>query len=237
MNAVTAERRVSRCQGCQATGLSAAIAALALVACSSQMAYKDARPLGAGNSRFLAATQIHTFTPRRGDSLPYPEIAIALRQGLSDRLDVGGSVAALFLGRELSSFALEASAQRHIYRAPGGWLDIALGAGAAYRVTATADTAFESVQASVPVIVGFNLGRHHLAVSSHVSWQRWYSEGTDPLDLAAFGSSLGFTWQISQRIALHPELSWARTSVDYNDQGEAYLGHLGIALIVGRSEP
>ena len=213
---------------CAAAGLSLA------TGCSSFTTYKHATPLGAGKSKVSVAPQMSTVAGEHGATLPYPELAFAMRRGITDRLDVGGSVAMLPLGDAFSSIAFEGSVQHQVYRSPSGRYELALGAGAGYRATATTGAVFETVHASVPLILGVNLGRHQLVLSPYGSWQRWYSEGTSPVDVPALGTSVGFYWQITRRVALHPELAMAWTPVVINNRGDTRLGHLGIAVVFGR---
>ena len=210
------------------------IIACVLAGCSSQTAYKTASTLGPGRTRLLVAPQVNTAATDEGPPLPYPELAIAAQHGMTEAIDVGGSLAMLAVGHAVRSFALEGSVKHHLYTSASGRIELAVGAGLGYRATMLPGTNLEAVHASVPFIVGVNLGAHQLVLSPHVSWQRWYSEGTRPLDVPALGTSVGLYWQISRKFALHPEISVARTPIDVENKGQAVLGHFGIALVFGR---
>lgn len=214
--------------------LCSAVLLAMLGACSSHTTYKHATPLGAGTSKVSVAPQMSTVAGEDGATLPYPELAFAMRRGITDRLDVGGAVSMLPLGRLFSSIAFEGSLQHQLYHSPSGRFELALGAGAGYRASATAGAVFETVHASVPLILGINLGRHQLVLSPYGSWQRWYSEGTPPVDIPALGTSIGLYWQITERVALHPELAGAWSPVEINERGETSLGHIGVAVVFGR---
>lgn len=202
--------------------------------CSAHTAYKSARPIGAGETRYMVAPQIHTAGARDGTPVPYPELGMTIRRGVTSKVDIGGAVAVLPLGEFLSSLSLEGSAQRHLYRSVNGRVDIAVGGGLGYRVIGTKGAVTESVYASVPLILGVHLGKHELIISPYAAWQRWYSEGTRPVDIPSLGTSIGFFWQVSKRIALLPEVSFANTPVRANSQDDNVLGHVGIAVVWGK---
>ncbi len=215
--------------------ITAAIAGLvALVAsgCAANGTYKTARPLGKGTTQFMVAPQVSAAGDREGDKIPFPEIAFGARHGLTSKLDVGGTLAVLPLGRFGYSVAIEATAKQHLYRY--GRLERAIGAAAGYRTIESSGAIFESIHATLPLIAGINLGRHQLIVSPTLAWQRWYSQSARPLDVPSLGSSLGFHWQLSQRFALLPEVSWSYSPLKRDTTDETILLHTGIALVYSR---
>lgn len=214
-------------------GIAAALAFLA-VGCASHTTYRHAKPLGDGKTQVNVAPQINSARPADGQAAPYPELAIMVKRGMNERLDVAGTATVLTLGRAYNAFGFEAMGQYHLYQSPGGRIDISAALGLGYRVAATTGAAFEAIHASAPVILGVNIGRSQLVMSSFVSWQRWYSEGTNPVAIPASGMSIGYYWQITRGFALHPEMSFARSAVRLNDKGESNLGHIGIAMVWGR---
>lgn len=201
--------------------------------CASHTTYRHATPLGKGKTQVNVAPQINSAGPADGQAAPYPELAIMVKRGMSERLDLAGTATVLTLGRAYNAFGLEGMGQYHLYRSPGGRVDIAAALGLGYRLASTTGAVFEAIHASVPVIFGINFGKNQLVFSTFVSWQQWYSEGTAPVAIPASGISIGYYWQVTRGFALHPEMSFARSAVRLNDRGESVLGHIGLAMVWG----
>lgn len=214
----------------------AAVCALAS-GCSAVNMYKSAHTLGKGQTEVLAAPQSHAAGGQDSFKVPFPELAVSVRHGVRDDVDVSGTFTALPLGDVLTSYGLEAAARMHLYRSPGGRFDIAAGVGAGYRTVESSGAVFEAVNANLPVTFGFNFGDDELAISPTLYWQRWYSMGANPVDYPAAGVSLGYRWQFSRRYALLPEVGWAYSPTDGNSAAETVMLHAGVALVrsFGRS--
>ena len=208
----------------------AAAFACHLAGCTAVNNYRTASTLGRGTTEIIVAPQAHAAGFRGTVKVPFPELALSVRHGIRENIDVGGTLAGLALGDKIQTFSLEAMAKAHLYRSAGGRFDIAVGASASYRSLDTSGAVFEAVQASVPVIFGIHFGDDELAISPIVHWQRWYSMGAAPVDFPAAGLSLGYRWQFSRRYALMPELGWAYSPTGANAYDESTLLHFGIAL-------
>lgn len=209
-----------------------ALIILTAAACAANGTYKTARPLSRGTTQFLVAPQVNAAGASEGLKLPYPEIALSVRHGLTGKLDIGGTVAVLPLGRLGGSIAVEAAAKRHLYSR--GRLELALGAAAGYRTFESSGAIFEAIHANLPLIAGINLGRHQLVISPTLAWQRWYSQSARPLDIPSIGTSVGFHWQLTRRFALLPEMSWSWSPTAWDKADETVLLHAGIAVVYSR---
>ena len=214
--------------------LVAAGACFALIGCSSFTTYKTATPLRKGKTMTVVAPQVNAAGPKETGKAPFPEVAVSVRHGLTDKLEVGGTLSGLPLGQAMSALGFEAQGKRHMWRSSSGRVDVALAGGVGYQVFATSGATFEMIHANLPVIVGINLGRHQLVLAPNLSWQRWYSTGARPVDVGAYGSSLGFRWQVSRRFAILPEFSWARSPTALTKYDNTILLHAGIGLVFGR---
>lgn len=203
--------------------------------CASFTTYKSARPLRKGATQALVAPQLDAAGPAETGKAPFPELAVSVRHGLTERLELGATLIAVPLGEVMSAVGLEGLSKLHVHRSQSGRFDVAVGAGAGYRVFATSGATFEMVHASVPLIVGVNLGRsHQLVLSPTLAWQRWYSSGARPVDIPSLGASLGWRWQVSQRFAIFPELSFAKSGTALAQFDNTALLHAGVALVFGR---
>lgn len=202
---------------------------LLVTGCASGNTYRTATPLGRGATEVLVAPQVYAAGAPETAKAPFPELAIAVRHGVHPRLDVGGTVTLLPLGKYLNAFGLEATGKAHLWQR--GRVGVAVGAGLGYRTVDASGAPFEIVQASMPLIVGIRLGRHELALSPTLTWQRWYSMGTVPVDIPAAGASIGFRWRIAERWALLPEIGAARSPVGFQAFEQSALLHVGIAVV------
>jgi hypothetical protein len=208
---------------------------LASAGCASFTTYKSARPLPKGATQALLAPQLDAAGPKETGKAPFPELAVSVRHGLTERLEVGATLIAVPLGDAMSAVGLEGLSKLHLHRTRSGRIDIAVGAGAGYRVFATSGATFEMIHASVPLIMGVNIGRdHQLVFSPTLAWQRWYSTGARPVDIPSLGASLGWRWQLSRRFAIFPELSFARSGTALSKFDNTTLLHAGVALVFGR---
>lgn len=213
----------------------AGLACLCASGCISFTTYKTARPLRKGATQTLVAPQLDASGPAETGIAPFPELAVSVRHGLTDTLEVGGTMVGLWAGDYMKAVGLEGLAKMHLYSTASGRFDVAVGAGAGYRIFGTSGTSFEMVHASVPLILGANLGRgHQLVLSPTLAWQRWYSTGAEPVNIPSIGASLGFRWQITERLALLPEVSWAGSGAALSQFDSIGLLHAGVAVIFGR---
>lgn len=216
-------------------GMLAVMALCALAgACSSFTPYRSARPLAPGRTKMLVAPQINTAGPKEGFKAPFPEIAVGVRRGVTEDVELGGTLTVLPLGEVITELGIEGMVQRHVHRTSSGRVDVAVAAGAGYRYFRSSGAVFEMVNASVPVIMSIHLGENELILSPTVAWQRWVSTGARPIDIASVGMSIGYRWQFATRYALMPELGVASTPTEFAGRGKSALGHVGLALIIGR---
>lgn len=208
---------------------------LALSACSSFTTYKTARPLSKGATQTLVAPQLDSAGPKETGKAPFPELAVSVRHGVTETIELGGTLTLLPLGEAMQTIGLEGMGKMHLYQTRSGRVDLAIGGGVGYRVYSSSGAVFEMVHASLPFIVGINLRRRdQLVIASSLAWQRWYSTGAHPVDIPSLGMSLGYRWQITHRFALMPELTVASSPTALRGFGDTAMAHAGIALVFGR---
>lgn len=203
------------------------IAAVA-TGCSATNPYRSPTALGKGTTELLVAPQVHAAGPQDTGKAPFPELAIGARHGVTPTVDAIGTVTALPLGDKLSSYSIEAGARIQLY--DGERYDIGIGGSVGYRLSRSSGAVFETVHATLPLSVGVRLGRHQLILSPALGWQRWYSMGTNPVNIPSVGASLGFRWKVGERYTLQPELGWSVTPVELNNFERTVLLHLGFAI-------
>jgi hypothetical protein len=228
MSAAKAWRKIQR------WAVPAALLALALTSgCASYTTFKTARTLPPGRSRVVVATQLQGAGTTDGQSAPMPELVLGVRRGLSHRLEVDATGTLLPLGDYLTAASAEVSGKRQLWESADGRWSIAAGAGLGYRITTSSGAVFEAVHFALPLMLGWNIGPHQLVLSPTVGAQRWYGTGAVPVNLPFAGASLGFSWQVSRRVALMPEATWAESSARNYMTSNSRLFHVGLAVVIG----
>jgi hypothetical protein len=202
--------------------------------CASYTTFKVARTLPPGRSELVVATQLQGAATTDGRAAPIPELVVGVRRGVAPRLELGGTATLLPLGAYITAASVEGSAKRQLWDSASGRWSLAVGAGLAYRFTRSSDAVFEAVHAAMPLMLGLNLGRHQLVLSPAVGVQRWYGTGARPVTLPFAGASLGFVWQVSRRVALLPEATWADTPARNFMTSSSRLFHVGVAVVIGQ---
>jgi hypothetical protein len=200
-------------------------------ACGSYSTYRTTRLASASKTELLFGAQLAGARAPDGAGAPLPELALAARRGVGERFEVqaNGTLLALKQGRTGS---LELGGKMRVL-ALGRW-SLAVGAAAGYRLAESGGAIIEGAFASVPVIGGVELGRHQLVVSVDGGYQRWYASGARPVDVPFVGQSLGFVWQIGERWALLPEVGTAFTPVKNLMTDDSRLFHAGVAVLWSR---
>lgn len=120
-----------------------------------------------------------------------PLVEVGARYGASDRIE---------LDARAGTFGFGAGTRIQLLRSAN--IDVLVAPGLAF--TLPNKPALE-----LPVVAGWNFGRHQLIASVRgVYQQKWGVGGVDgPLHFAYLGGSLGFAWQIWEHVAVMPELA------------------------------
>jgi hypothetical protein len=216
-------------------------ALLAIVACAGCASYgsmTSARTIAPGTSQ--ASTALETDgvgiveNPVR---LPLPTLAIGVRRGLREDLDVGGKLSILPIGDALTALGLEAQVRWRFLGDPSRRWELAVAPSTGWRGTESSGARWDAGHVVLPLVIGLNFGsadrRHQLYWAPKAGWQRLWSAGAMPVDVPFAGSTLGFAWRLRERLSLVPEATLLRspTSLDQSD-GSAIV-HVGVGLVFG----
>jgi hypothetical protein len=133
---------------------------------------------------------------------PGPVLHGAFRYGVTDSIDIGGRVGTTFLEFQ-SKFLLTAPEN------PVVAVSIAPAVGVLFAFAALGGV--PTLNASVPLLVGFKLGPHELTLGPRL--QNTFFFGETEADASAYilnaGGSLGFAAQVTEKFRILPEISFA----------------------------
>lgn len=204
--------------------------------CASYGSMTTARPVAPGSSQVTTALELDGFGVVESNlRVPLPTLAVGVRRGLRDDLDVGGKLSILPLGDALTALGVEAQARwRFAGDSTRRW-ELSVAPSAGWRGTESSGARWDAAHAVLPLVIGLNLGakRHQLYWAPKVGWQRWWSAGAMPVDVPFAGSSLGFAWRIRERLTLIPEATLLRTPTALDNSAGSAIVHVGLGLIIG----
>jgi hypothetical protein len=208
------------------------LAALDGGGCTAMSTIKTATTVPPGQTQVVGAIEANGGAPLELPVKPLlPELAIGLRRGLTDRVEVGGKLTTLPLGRAVTTAGLEGHVKVQLRRVPWSRFKLAVGPAAGFRWIASSGAAMQVTYATVPLLVGIDVGRHQIVVAPEAGLQLWTSAGSNEVWAPMLGLSLGFVWRIGQRFALVPEAAAYRTDVKIDYSRGSQMFHLGIGFL------
>jgi hypothetical protein len=208
------------------------VASLAGGGCTAMSTIKTATTVPAGQNQVIGAIEANGGAPLELPVKPLlPELVVGLRRGLTDRLEVGGKLTTLPLGRRATTLGVEGEVKVQLRNVPWSRYKLALGPAAGFRWISSSGAAMQVTYLTLPFLTGIDVGRHQIVVAPEVGVQLWTSAGANEVWAPMVGLSIGFVWRIGQRFALVPEAAAYRTSVriDYSEGSQMF--HLGIGFL------
>jgi hypothetical protein len=201
-------------------------------ACTAMSTVKTATTVPAGETRVFAAVEANGGAPMELPVKPLlPELVVGVRHGVSGRVELGGKLTTLPLGRRVTTGALEGQVKVQLRRRPDSPLEIALGPAAGFRWIGSSGASMQVSYLTLPLLLGWNLGRHQLVLAPEAGLQLWTSAGSSEVWAPVAGLSLGFVWRIGQRFALVPEATAYRSTVALDYSRGTLMLHLGVGML------
>jgi hypothetical protein len=208
---------------------------LLLGGCASYGTMTTARPVAAGRSQVTTSLELDGIgvveNPAR---VPLPSLTVDIHRGLRDDLDVGGKLSILPGGEMLTGIGAEGQLRwRFVGDEHRRW-EIAVAPSAGWRSIESSGARWDAAHAVVPVVIGLNLGarRHQLYLAPKAGWQRWWSDGSMPVDVPFSGVGLGFAWRVRRNVTVLPEISVLRTPTSLDNSEGAGILNAGIGLMI-----
>jgi hypothetical protein len=207
-------------------------AAAALAGCTAMSTIKTATTVPRGQNQYIFALEGNGGAPVEFPVKPLlPELVAGVRRGLTERVEVGGKLTTLPLGRFVTTAGLEGQVKVQLRRRSDSRLVLAVGPAAGFRYVASSGASMQVTYATVPLLVGIDVGRHQIVVSPEAGLQLWTSAGSSPIWAPMAGLSLGFVWRLGQRFALVPEIAAYRTTVAIDYSRGSQMIHAGLGFL------
>jgi hypothetical protein len=205
-----------------------------------------ARTLPAGQTELAVVPEATLLSPKFGDhraKLPWAQLRVDARRGLTERIEVGTRVWGLSLGSFGFSVAgAAADLKMQLRRAPGdaenAGLDVAVVPAIAYQQVRIGGTPEHHTMVVLPVLLGWRFSRgRELVLGPRLAYERWTGESQYPIDALFGGVSAAFVLPIGRRFLFVPELGWLYSPVRFNGEVDTEnrrgLRILSLALGVG----
>jgi hypothetical protein len=174
-------------------------AVLALLAsstgCASMSTMQTASTLGEGDLQVGLETAYQTVSVKYA-GLSYPQMSVAVRYGVSDRVDIGGRIGQAGTELQAKFLLTEPGAATAFSLAPtiGGF---ALGSG---------DADFASLHYQVPLLIGISTGGgSELVLGPKIHHWLLLGDGSSGGMINA-GATVGYALRLGERFALMPEV-------------------------------
>jgi hypothetical protein len=218
------------------SGRRAAVAALTVAigaeGCTAMSTVKTATTVPRGETQVFAAVEGNGGAPVELPVKPLlPELVVGARRGLTERVELGGKLTSLPLGRRITTAALEAQVKVQLRRRPDSRFEVAVGPATGFRWISSSGASMQVSYATLPLLLGCNVGRHQIVVAPEAGLQLWTSAGAGHVWAPVAGLTLGFVWRLGERFALVPEASAyrSRVAIDYS-RGTSMI-HLGVGML------
>jgi hypothetical protein len=209
-----------------------AACAASLGGCTAMSTIKTATTVAPGQNQYIFAVEGNGGAPVEFPVKPLlPELVAGVRRGLTERVEVGGKLTTLPLGRFVTTAGLEGEVKVQLRRRADSRLELALGPAAAFRYVASSGASMQVSYLTLPLLCGIDLGRHQVVISPEAGLQLWTSAGSTPIWAPMAGLTLGFVWRLGQRFALVPEVSAYRSSVAIDYSRGSQMVHVGLGAL------
>jgi hypothetical protein len=200
--------------------------------CTAMSTIKTATTVPPGQTQWISAIEANGGAPLELPVKPLlPELVVGARRGLTERVEVGGKLTSCPAGKHVTTAGVEGEVKVQLRRVPWSRIELALGPAAGFRWISSSGAAMQVTYATVPFLMGIDVGRHQIVVAPEAGLQLWTSAGSNEVWAPMMGLSLGFVWRIGQRFAIVPEAAAYRTNVTIDYSRGSQMFHLGIGFL------
>ena len=192
------------------------------VGCASVTGAGTARTLPPGEHEIGSGLEFGLGLPKIAPTyhapLPWPQLVLGYRRGLTERLDVGARAWGFGI-RGLYTVGAEVDTKIALKRAEATTrgIDYTLDPAVSYHQVAVGRAPTHSLIVQSPLLIGFNAnGGDQFVVGPRLGYQGVFGPDLHPVHLFSLGTNLGYHWQVTDKLAFFPEVVFAHAPVSFN---------------------
>lgn len=204
--------------------------------CATFGTFQRAETLGKGGIAGAAEASVWGLGGEELDTT-LPHVAVALRYGVTDQLDIGGRV---------GSNGGEVNAKVQL-NAPGSAVPISLAPSLGGFAMAAEGTTIGLAAVQLPLLIGVPVGEHQLVLGPRLhDWTLFggVDGGGGSVSLLSVGTSVGFAAQVSPGLVILPEVTvlapyaaigaaGGQTETAYVDEATVVMYQAGVGFVFG----
>lgn len=197
--------------------------------CATTAALGTARTLDAGETRFHTGAELG-FVDARPFAAPLLRVDAGVSHGLSDRVEIGGSVGGWPVLVKNVHGGGHVKWALHRAPDPSRGVDVALGGAASVDLAWGGGVSGVATTAQVPLLVGINAtSGQQLILGPRVAYQSIVSKGAHPIHKLYGGLTVGMALH-GRGGTLLPQVGWLWASNPADQSGGMHTVQLGLGL-------
>ena len=218
-----------------------ALCLLLSLGCSSQLGLGRARTMDRGTHKVNTGFEFDLVQAQTGKEqaipLPWTQAAAGYHYGASDRVEVGIRGWGFTVPRALTTYGGAVDTKFGVIRPDKGKgrFQASTGLSLAYHQVRYAGEPNHIFGFTLPVLLGFSMGRHELTFGPRVVDYVWTSYGQNTLNTFHVGASVAMAIAIRETFELTPEAVVLYSPVSFNGEVEGERGVTTLQLGVGGS--
>lgn len=194
-------------------------------------------PRGAWKGSGFLEAQLVTVRALPDANIPLPGVLIGAgaARGMTRHFELGARAWGVYTRHFLTSYGGAIDTK---WQLSTGSPKVALATSAGYHSLVLGGTPWHSFQATVPLLFGFDIGKHQLIAGPRIAHYVLTSYGQNTINAFLGGASVGFAWRVSSKVDLLPELTYLYSPVRFGgevggaDQIGANFLNLGLGITV-----
>lgn len=191
-----------------------------LSACAPAIDFGRATTLDVGEVRYAAGAEgsllLGDLRPDQTMPLPWANVTAGVKAGVADGIEVGGRGWAFGWPGLFTTFGLAADGKVQVHRSRfRGDPNVATGLSLAWHSPALGNQPWTVLNATVPVLVGFDVGRGQIVLSPRAAGYFATSYGQRPIWTGAVGGGLAWFLPIGDA-EIVPEIVWMWSPINWD---------------------
>jgi hypothetical protein len=216
------------------------VAGVALCACATQTGLGRATTLAPGVAQFTPALELSLVSVKnessQGTSAPWVLLGVGYHRGVSERVQLGARIWGFGWPNYLTTLGVAFDAKFQLYR--GEKWHVALAPSLKYHAVALADSPWNIFALEIPLLLGFNFGKHQLVFGLRATDTFLTGRGTNAINALWVGAHMGVSWRVHRSAELMPEIGLLYSPVPFNgetadaNRNGASIIHVGLGVSI-----